>query len=159
VQREESLRVSTDAVSRVLGIEDDDGTAAAATDNEDRNPPSKREETTSHTLPQSQLHSHIAALKHPNATDHTSRAMDGAARLILDLERSFCARHAGRLMRREVARIGSDCDGRIGEMETLALERFGKGLADREDGVWGIWCRRCPGLRLERLALLSRCGG
>jgi len=41
VQREESLRVSTDAVSRVLGIEDDDGTAVAATDNEDRNRPSK----------------------------------------------------------------------------------------------------------------------
>jgi len=86
VQYEESLWVSTDAVSRVLGIEDDDGTAVAATDDEDKHPPSKREETTYTTLPQSQLRSHIAALKHPNATDHTPRAMDSAARLILNLK-------------------------------------------------------------------------
>jgi len=158
VQREESLWFLTGAVSRVLSIKNDDGTAAATTDDEDRNPPSKREETTYTTLPQSQLHSHIATLKHPNTMDHTPIEMDGAARLILNLEQSFRARHTGCLTRREVTHIGANCNGCIGEMEALTLERLRKEMADGEDGVRGIWCQRCPGLRLERLALLYRCG-
>jgi len=68
---------------------------------------------------------------------HTPRAMDDAARLILDLERSFCMHHAGGLIRREKACIRDDYERHIGEMATLALERLKKGVADEEDGLWG----------------------
>jgi len=180
-QREGSLRISRNAMLRLIHYYCDDTDETAKVEgNNTRFPSSSNDEEGSITKNTATLERQIEVLKYPDnkstftGKPHAMESIDGAARLLNTLEECFCKRYTtgyirgrgqrggdGTLTCQEIAMIRSDCDARIGEMATLALDWFGKrvvvGGIGREDGVWSIWCRRCPGLQLERLALLCHC--
>jgi len=78
-----------------------------------------------------------------------------AADLLISIEAAFMRHHGKALSPREVALINKDCNGRIGELATLAVQRSLVDPADVNNSVaWKVWCERCPDLTMNRVALL-----
>ena len=78
-----------------------------------------------------------------------------AADLLTKIEVAFLRHHNDALTAREVALIRKDCDERIGELATLAVQKSLLDPGDVNKSVaWKIWCERCPELTMNRVALL-----
>ena len=93
-------------------------------------------------------------LRKPKAAN-SLHELDEAAELLLAIEAAFLEHHKDRLTSREVSLVGKDCDARIGELATLAAERFATNASAVKDSTaWRAWCERCPHLTMNRIALL-----
>ena len=123
---------------------------------------------------ENQVETWIEILKRPEEAK-TVQLMNGAAALLSTMETLFLEQYNHVLTSREITMIHTDCDERIGEMATIALMKFGEqsvvssteavdvvarchneggDSSSSKEGVWNIWCKRCPDLQFERLALL-----
>jgi glycosyltransferase involved in cell wall biosynthesis len=92
----------------------------------------------------------VAALKQPDEAD--AEILDGTAALLSCLEANFLNTYGSNLTKNEIDLIKMDCDARIGELATFAIQKLGRiALSGR---AWELWCDRCPDSQLERLALV-----
>ena len=91
------------------------------------------------------------ALKYPHDADFS--LLDEAAGLLCTLEASFIKRVTPHLTKNEVDLVALDCNARLGELATLSVEKYGRSAAETGE-AWRLWCMRCPGLQVERMALL-----
>ena len=57
-----------------------------------------------------------------------------------------------RLTEHEAKLVELDCNVRVGELATVAVQKFGR--AATQGNVWRKWCQRCPDRQLELIALL-----
>ena len=92
----------------------------------------------------------VDALKRPDDTD--PRYLNGASELLCALELGFVKKHRQALTKNEIDLVKMDCNARIGELATLAVQNFGREAT--KGSAWNIWCERCPDLQMERIALL-----
>jgi hypothetical protein len=81
--------------------------------------------------------------------------LNEASDLLIALEAAFLCSHGDALTPRDKALIEKDCDERISELATLAVERSLVSLSEMNDSsAWRVWCERCPELTMNRIALL-----
>lgn len=95
-------------------------------------------------------HNIVAALKRPDEAD--AEILDGAAELLSCLETKFLNKYCSNLTKNEIDLIKMDCDARIGELATFAIQKLGRIALSGK--AWQCWCDRCPDRQLERLALV-----
>ena len=99
----------------------------------------------------------VATIKKP-AGALCARDLDKAAILLTQLESSFIRTKSDVLTEQEKDLVRLDCDGRIGELASVCIKKFGRkatsGLNGSGVGAWQIWSSRCPDKNLERISLL-----
>jgi len=93
----------------------------------------------------------VEALKYPHDTNSIT-LLNQAAELLCALEEGFVTNVGTQLTKNEIELISLDCDGRLGELAVLAVEKFGREAT--KNMAWNLWCQRCPDLQMERLSLL-----
>lgn len=105
-------------------------------------------------LSDSDLASAASVLRKPDSATSLNQAND-AANLLVAIETAFIQYHGDALTVREIEIIQKDCNERVGELATMSVQRELVEPANVNDSVaWNIWCERCPGLALNRVALL-----
>lgn len=96
----------------------------------------------------------VSILRNPSSNSVKSpEDVDSAAKLLLRMERMFVYNNSKHLSRQETKLIKIDCDARIGELATVQISKFGRGI-EKNSIVWRVWTERCPHQHIERLSLL-----
>jgi glycosyltransferase involved in cell wall biosynthesis len=103
---------------------------------------------------QSRLASAANILRKPD-TASSLHQLNESSDLLIALEAAFLCSHGDVLTSREKGLIAKDCDERIGELATLAVESSLVAPSEMKDSsAWRVWCERCPELTMNRIAML-----
>lgn len=106
--------------------------------------------------------SHLSTLKNPTNAE-SLESINKAARLLVGIESVFIHNYSQYLTKHEISLIQNDCNARIGELGSIAINKFGKDgieqfLAFKANQgpcyVWKLWSERCPHEQFYRLSLV-----
>lgn len=94
----------------------------------------------------------LFVLRNPKESDPL--LLNDASEFLGDIESQFLTKYKDQLTENEVNLIQLDVDSRIAELATLSIVA----TEGRHGKAWKMWCKRCPEVNIERLALLMKYG-
>eukprot|EP00957_Ditylum_brightwellii_P106181 8100397-Ditylum_brightwellii.AAC.1 len=159
IQKQEAHKVAAHAMRRLLMYNNEKNNSTKTATIEGGRENSNNNNTFS-TADKAFLH--IASILRSPENATCARDLDDAAILLLELEQCFFMKNRTQLSAREVELIQYDCNERLGEIATILVSKYGRAATKNDDGggggndrtgAWGLWCKRCPDLQLERIAL------